>query len=177
MHEQDKLDEARHFFAGMTASIENPSAFRFELSAFLSSARSVLQYALDEAKTRPGGQAWFDAHARGNPVLKFFKDKRDVSIHSQPVIPAATINIAVSDVIHFSEAVLIQRFDDEGNLVSEGAVGSQTPPPVVSPPPAVSRVYNFLDWTGQEDVLQLCRDYVTALEAVVNDGYSRGLLT
>jgi hypothetical protein len=177
VHEQEKLDEAHHFLAGMTRSVEDPRAFRFELSAFLSAARSVLQYALVEAKTMTGGQAWFDAHATGNPVLSFFRDKRNVSIHSGPIVPAATINVSASDVIRFSEAVLIRCLDDEGNLVSERSIGSQAPPPVVSPPPSISRVYNFPDWTGQEDVLQLCRNYVAALEAVVNDGHSRGFLT
>lgn len=177
MHEQDKLDEARHFLVGMMRSVEDPTAFRFELSAFLSSARTVLQYSLLEAKTKTGGQAWYDAHISNNSVLSFFRDKRNVSIHSGPVVPAATINVAASDVIQVSEAVLIRCFDDEGNLVGERAIGSQTPPPVISLPPSVSRVYNFPDWPGQEDVLQLCRDYVAALEVVVNDGYSQGLLT
>jgi hypothetical protein len=177
MHEQEKLNEARHFLAGMMRSVEDPTAFGFELSAFLSSARSVLQYAFDEAKTKTGGQAWYQAHISSNPVLSFFKDKRDMSIHYRPVVPAATINVAASDLIRVSEAVLIRCLDDEGNLVSKRAIGSQTPPSVVSPPPSVSRVYKFPDWPGQEDVPQLCRDYIAALEVVVNDGYSQGLLT
>ena len=151
--------------------------FDSNLSAFLSSARSILQYALEEAKPKNGGRAWYDAHASSKTVLRFFKDKRDISIHSEPVIPASTVNIAATDVIHFSEAVLIRVFDNEGNLISERGIGSQASPPAVSPPPSVSRVYNFPDWTGQEDVLQLCRDYLTALDMVVNDGRSRGFLT
>jgi hypothetical protein len=177
MHEQEKLDEARHFLEGMTRSIEDPVAFRFELSAFLSAARSVLQYAREEAITRTGGQAWFDAHMRRDRVLNFFKDKRDVSVHVRPVVPAATINVTASDVIQFSEAFLLRVFDDEGNLISEKGSGSPAPPPVVSPPSSVSRVYNFPDWSGQEDVLQLCRGYMSALEGVVSDGHSRGFVT
>jgi hypothetical protein len=177
MHEQEKLDEAHHFLTGMTRSVEDPRAFRFELSAFLSSARAVLQYAFDEAGTKPGGGAWYNAHVNSNPLLRFFRDKRNMSIHSRPVVPSAKINVVASDVIHFSEAVLIQHFDDEGNLLGQRSIGSQAPPTVVSPPPSVSRVYNFPDWPGQEDVLQLCQDYVAALEAIVNDGHSRNFLT
>src|SRR5271157_448704 len=177
MHEQNKLDEARHFLAGMTGAVEDPTCFRFELSAFLSSARSVLQYARKEAITKTGGQAWFDTHISNSPVLRFFKDKRDVNIHTQPVVPAATINVAATDVIQFSEGVLLQVFDSEGNLISERGIGSGSPPPVASPLPSTSRVYHFPDWTGQEDVLQLCRDYVTALETVVKVGRSQGFIT
>lgn len=177
MHEQDKLDEAGYFLAGMTESVEDPDALRFELSAFLSSSRCVLQYALEEAKTRPGGQAWFDAYASTDPAIRFFRDKRNLSIHTRPVVPAATINVVAMDVAHFSEAVLIQVFDDKGNLISERASGSPAPPPAASPPPSVSRVYNFPDWPGSEDVLQLCGDYIRALEAIVSEGRSRGFLT
>ncbi len=177
MHEQNKLDEARHFLAGMMAAVDDPTSFRFELSAFLSSARSVLQYAREEATTKTGGQAWFDTHATNNPVLKFFKDKRDINIHVQPIVPAATINVAATDVIHFSEAILLQVFDNEGNLMSERGIGSGSPPPAASPLPSTSRVYHFPDWTGQEDVLQLCHDYVTAMETVLKDGRSQGFTT
>jgi hypothetical protein len=177
VHEQHKLDEAGHFLGGMTRSAEDPKAFQFELSAFLSSARSVMQFALEEAKTKAGGQAWFDAHAIGNPVLSFFKDKRNVNIHQRPVAAPATINVAVTDAVQISEAVSIRDFDEDGKLVSERGTGSRTPAPLVSPPPSVSRVYNFPDWSGREDVLQLCRNYITALEAVVNDGHSQGFLT
>jgi len=177
MHEQIKLDEARHFLAGITAAVDDPTSFRFELSAFLSSARSVLQYAREEATTKTGGQAWFDTHATNSPVLKFFKDKRDVNIHVQPVVPAATINVAATDVIQFSEGILLQVFDSEGNLISERGGGSGSLPPAPSPLPSISRVYHFPDWTGQDDVLQLCHDYVSALETVVNDGRSQGFIT
>jgi hypothetical protein len=177
MYEQDKLDEAGHFLAGMTESVEDPMAFRFELSAFLSSARSVLQYALEEAKTKTGGQAWFDGHASSNQVIRFFRGKRNLSIHTGPIVPAATVNIVATDVIHFSEAVFIQVFDNEGNLISEQSSGSPTSPPVTSPPPSVSRVYNFPDWSGPEDVLQLCDAYIRALEAIVNEGRAQGFLT
>ena len=53
MREQDKIAEADHFLARMNQSPEAPS-FRYELSAFLSASRSALQYALEEAKTKPG---------------------------------------------------------------------------------------------------------------------------
>jgi hypothetical protein len=177
MHEQIKLDEAKHFLTGIIAAVDDPTSFRFELSAFLSAARSVLQYACKEAKTKAGGHAWFANHASNSPVLKFFKDKRDINIHAQPIVPAATINVAASDVIQFSEGVLLHVFDSEGNLISQRASGSGAPPPIPSPLPSTLRVYHFPDWTGQEDVLQLCHDYVTALETVVNDGRSQGFIT
>jgi hypothetical protein len=176
MHDQQKLDEARFFIGAMTTSVEDSMAFRFNLSAFLSAARSVLQYALEETKSKTGGQAWYNAQMVSNPVLRFFKDKRDVNIHERPVDTPATINVTVTDVIGFSDAVLIREFGADGILVTERGLGAATPAVVTCPPPSVSRRYNFPDWTGQEDVLQLCRDYVMAVESVVSDGRSKGFL-
>lgn len=43
MHEEVKLKESKYFVHRMKASIDQPEAFQYELSAFLSAARSVLQ--------------------------------------------------------------------------------------------------------------------------------------
>lgn len=55
MNEKDKLEEARWFYAEMVKRQENRKIFKYNLSAFLSSARSVMQYSLKEAKTKNGG--------------------------------------------------------------------------------------------------------------------------
>src|SRR5207249_2882101 len=60
MHEEGKLQEASHFLGQMRSSLEDPEVFRYNLSAFLSAGRSVAQYALKEAQTKPGGQVWYD---------------------------------------------------------------------------------------------------------------------
>jgi len=44
------------FYSRMLAEIDNPDQFRFNLSALLTASRTVLQYALEEAKTKPKGQ-------------------------------------------------------------------------------------------------------------------------
>jgi ABC-type transport system substrate-binding protein len=57
MNESQKIREAEYFLAQMDRERENAENFGHNLSAFLSSARSVLQYALEEAKPKPGGLA------------------------------------------------------------------------------------------------------------------------
>lgn len=61
MHEQEKLNEAGYFARCMESSTDDPEAFQYELSAFLSAARSVLQYAFEEVKQKPNGQQWYEA--------------------------------------------------------------------------------------------------------------------
>ena len=43
----------------MVATRETRGHFKFNLPAFLCAARSVLRYALKEAKKHAGGQAWY----------------------------------------------------------------------------------------------------------------------
>ena len=62
MHEQEKIKEAEYFFGRMAAEAEQRDNFKYELSAFLSAARSVLLYACKEAEVKPGGKKWYDAY-------------------------------------------------------------------------------------------------------------------
>jgi hypothetical protein len=178
MHEEEKLDEAKHFLSNMANSLNDPKVFRFELSAFLSAARSVLQYSLEDAKTKTGGQAWYDAQVSAKPEIRFFKDKRDTSIHVQPVIPITNMNIEITDVIRISDSVSIKIVDKDGNVVHESTVASSPSTPAITNPPAsISYCYTFPDWTGTEDVLALSSKYLAALNVVVKDGYVKGFLT
>lgn len=60
MNEDQKIEEAQYFLDKLTnPDLEHPG-FSFELSAFLTAARSALQYALEEARLKTGGQAWYD---------------------------------------------------------------------------------------------------------------------
>ena len=176
MHEQEKLEEAGHFFSEMATSLDDPKLFKWKLSAFLAAARSVLQYALREAKKTPAGKAWYDAQVSANAVLKFFKDKRDISVHHKPVIPTTNKNISMTEHLHFSESWSVQVIDVDGKVISESKSSSPPPPPDVGPTVSVSTSYTFPDWPGSEDVVTLATKYLAALEVVVKDGIAKGHL-
>ena len=61
----------------MKAEVNTPENFQYELSAFLSAARSILQYSLKEAQHKSGGQKWYDDYIAGSAILVFFKDKSE----------------------------------------------------------------------------------------------------
>lgn len=176
MHEFEKLDEARYFLTRMTACADQPRAFRYDLSAFLSAARSALQYALDEASGRCG-QAWYDAHVNASAVIKFFRDKRDINIHQQPVVPMASMSTGLTEAIHPSDSLSIKVMDLEGRVIQEGTTPPDPVPTHEPVPPVISYRYSFVDWTGTEDVPSLCLTYLTAIEAVVKDGVAKSYLT
>ena len=69
MHELDKIKEAKYFLSQILHEKENFENFKYNLSAFISSARSVLQYALEEAKIKNGGQLWYDGQIKGTKMV------------------------------------------------------------------------------------------------------------
>jgi hypothetical protein len=177
VHEQEKLNEAKYFLERMEASIDNPGALQYDLSAFLSAARSVLQYALEEAKQKPNGQRWYDAQVSGNAVLKFFKDKRDLNIHAEPVRPARHIGVALTEHINISDSIRIE-IQREGGAKEIREHVEEPPAPAPRESSAEVKIrYVFVDWVGPEDIINLSQKYLAALETFVKAGISAGVIS
>lgn len=178
MNEQHKLTEARYFLSRLGSLSSDSQKFSFYLSAFLSAARSVLQYAFEEAKTKPGGQAWYDNHVRQHPSMRYFKCKRDISIHVKPVVPNTHINadpLTASPSIHAS--LILQRIDHDGNVIEEWSESSSAPVTTTPSSSSASVSYRFDDWAGPEDIETLCHQYFAAVEAVIKDGHAKTFLS
>jgi hypothetical protein len=177
MDEQAKIEEARYFLGQICATVNHRDQFNHNLSAFLSAARSCLQYAHKEASAKPGGQAWYDGQVAGKPVAKFFKDKRDINIHVKPVKPSAKIAVSLSDHLFVSDSVsfIIQRKD--GTIEMPALQPAPPPPPApTEPAPSVQYQYFFQDWLGHEDVITACELYINEVQAIVSDGNANGFV-
>jgi hypothetical protein len=141
----------------------------------------VLQYGLLEAQATPGGRAWYDAYVAAHPILAFFKDKRDISIHRAQVRPAAHVAVTVTDTVVLSDSLTIEVRDPKGNLVERR--GDVASPSAASPPRerlgSASTVYSyrFADWPGGNDVVALSTQYLAELRGFIADGQARGYLT
>jgi DNA-directed RNA polymerase sigma subunit (sigma70/sigma32) len=68
MNEQYKIGESKFFLARMKEAASTPVAFQYYLSAFLSAAQSVIQYAREESSSK-GRKQWYDEAVAGNKVL------------------------------------------------------------------------------------------------------------
>jgi len=155
MHKRSKLKEARDFLGRMHAERDNPDSFARELSAFLTASRSVLQYAHKEAVPKHGGQRWYD-QAIANPLLAYFKDLRDDNIHALPVRPLTKTQTVRAGFLNIGD-------DDDEMLIPY-------------PHDTIVYRYEFQDRAG-EDVLDLCQQYLCALEDLVDNGVSAGWIT
>ena len=68
MNERYKIGETKFFLARMEESLHDPETFRYYLSAFLTAARTVTQYAREESRAK-GRQQWYEETIAGNDVL------------------------------------------------------------------------------------------------------------
>lgn len=109
--------------------------------------------------------------------MKFFRTKRDISIHQQPVVPTTSVKMAITVVVHSSISLSLKVIDSKGRVVRDATTTPEPAPPPESRPPVVTYCHTFADWKGHEDIVTLCSNYLAAIEALVNDGIARAYLT
>jgi hypothetical protein len=180
MHEQAKIAEAEYFLSRMRGELDQPEPFRYDLSAFLSAARSALQYARKEAGTKAGGTTWYDSKMGADSTLAFFRDKRDFSIHRYPVVPQTRITVAIQDTIHLSQSVSFVLTDADGNVIQSGSTAapqSPLPAPRSCTTCTTTYDYSFPDWPVPHRLEDLCVAYLAAIKQIVAEGVSKGFVT
>jgi hypothetical protein len=178
MYERKKFKEAKHFYSKMIEEQEHREIFEYNLSAFLSSARSILLYALREAETKPGGKQWYDNCISSSPILKFFRVERDINIHEEPIQPLAHSKIGSTGTIRPLGSISIIARDKDGNIKQQYSSDKSDPIQKESKAPEFKETkYRFNKWGGSEDVLTLCRMYVQELKNVIKDGLNKGFIT
>ena len=178
MYERKKFKEMKHFYSKMIEEQEHRENFVYNLSAFLSSARSILQYALLEAETKPGGKWWYDNRISSSPIIKFFKDKRDINIHEEPINPLVYFKKIIKGMLRLSGSLSLIAYDKEGNIIQQYSSDKPDPTQKESQSQEVREIkYNFKNWGGSDDVLTLCQSYIQELENVIKDGLNKGFIT
>ena len=180
MHEGEKLEEAKYFYSKMIEEKEDRDNFRYNLSAFLSAARSVLQYALEEARPKRGGLQWYNDCVSTSTISQFFRDKRDISIHTDPIRPRVDYDLTIKDTLHLSESLSIVVRDKYGNIKHQYSSGEakRKPKPKQPGTPATLKIkHKFDDWSGSQDILTLCQMYIQELEDIIKDGIRQGFIT
>ena len=196
MFEEEKLNEARYFYGRMIAKQGDSTIFKYYLSAFLSAARSALQYLLREANQKPGGMKWYSEFVALSPVMRYLKDKRDTNIHQEPVhlkkgvivhAPAAKVRVIGPETSSPEEKIQIQEqigsiifkafsgqslTTEERQLVEKCSFKHED-----SGEGNVELIYRFGDWSGSEDVLTLCDHYLTKVVSLLTEGKIKNFIT
>ena len=177
MNERDKLDEAQYFYGQMLDSLSDVRVFRYNFSAFLTAARSAMQYALCEA-TKAGHQDWYDDQVATSLILKFFKSLRDANIHVKPPGLCKSVTVHAAGAVAFAGHLTMQHLDPEGNPVGRPASANGQAPIRLEPKPAqVEHGYTLQEWSGKEDLPSLCRAYLDEVTRFVEAGIAKGYIT
>jgi hypothetical protein len=184
MHEDSKIEEAEYFLTGIANAANDPTATRYQASAFLTAARSVLQYAREEAMVKAGGQQWYDNAVVRDPVVKFLKDHRDINVHERPLPMRTHISIEVpAGVLTFQStlaATIIRGAtgEQEHRVLTDPVSGGAPPVPVsLQADGKRTYAYEFKDRPGSDDLLTLCKRYLDEIKRIVTDGRAGGFLT
>jgi hypothetical protein len=175
MHEKKKFKEAVFHFDEMKKNASNPTAFEFCLSAFLSASRSVLQYARAELEKNSERLKWYDSYFSKHPILKFFRDKRNTNIHRTPVTPLTGLNY--KGKISFTLYGYANDNAQKVNTPHNNAFSEQKPTNSNIDAKFMGYTYKFDDWTGSEDVILLCQQYIKELSDFILEAQRKGYIT
>jgi hypothetical protein len=176
LHERQKHEEASYFLEQMKACKAPGREFGFLLSAFLSAARSVMQYAHTEAVTKDGGQPWYDREMQ-DLKLEYFRDKRDFNVHEQPIPLTATLTVSEHFNIRLSETVDVTITREDGSAETRRSAGSPLEVSLPGSPNSACFRYVFQDWFGDGDVIELCDDYLKKLDRLIIEGVKLGFIS
>jgi hypothetical protein len=172
-----KLTEAQYFLGQMVASEARREEFMYNLSAFASAARSVMQYAHRDTQADAAAKRWYDTQCQSFPSLKFFKDKRDLNVHTEPLTASLAVTQHFADTVHVSDSLSWTLKDQAGHVIRAGqAPPAPKPAPPTDPPLPPEFRYYFADWPLKEDVVSLCTKYLDDIVAMIEDGEQKGLL-
>lgn len=95
-----KLEESRYFLARTRENINNPEYFSFNLSAFLSSSRSVTWVMQKEFLGSNGFDKWYENKQRQmDHEFKFFKDERNVTVKERTIMPNKKVSVNIYEKI------------------------------------------------------------------------------
>ena len=177
---EDHKIEAQYFLNRLSDPQLEIREFSFELSAFLTAARSALQYALEEARLKSGGQAWYEDQVKAAKALKFFKEKRDVSVHAEPIIPKKFLNIQMEEKLGIGDFYSIEIINPDGTVVPDAPLETTTQqytPEITRAASSASVTYHFSDWPGQESVAELCAEYLQQVRDIIHSGRALGFIS
>jgi hypothetical protein len=176
---QQKYDETEYFLEMMKKKIEDRQKFKYNLSAFLSAARSVTFVLQNDFSKNPKFLEWYNRKQEQmikDKLFKFFKDKRDFVIHKKGTIDtraeiSTTINLSMAASVSF-EAIVIKA---DGTIENEKYSEPPTKPRLTPKPnDAEETKWFFKDWfETDEDAIAMCVRYIKELKIIVDEAESK----
>lgn len=189
---EDKLDEARYFLERMEATCAERRAFKCNLSAFLTAARSVRDVMYREFRDVLGFKNWWDSKLEWKPLQEneqtddpirdlnsFFHQSRNLTVHQRGVQPRGEIDVGANETVSVGAGNFIHtEFDADGSEIKPGTVRSK-PSSGSALENIPAREETAVEWNwhfasipesaGTSDVVTLCSRYLERLGRFVSE--------
>lgn len=177
---REKLNETLYFLKQMEAKQPERDNFKFNLSAFLSAARSITLIMQKEFSKVPDFNNWYEGIAIGkDEEMKFFNRKRILTIHQKPVKPRARVDVNICvptaniTINAYSPTVITTKADEIiGQRVEPEQISSKatsTSDKSISMGESVTTWRWYFEEFPDMDVLTLCKEHSKKLEALVSE--------
>jgi hypothetical protein len=151
----------------MRKSTLDRKVFIFSLDAFLSTSRSVTFVLQKEFADNPKFQSWYGQkrdEMKKDPLMKFFVDMRDVSIHERSPQTEAVVTTSFTETLSISDSVSLTLTHPNGTkeVFEPKHSDAQGEQPTPKESPAV-QCYYFFSQNNDNDVVSLCAQYYEKL--------------
>jgi hypothetical protein len=177
---RDKLNEAYHFLEQLKEKQSERDVFRYNLSAFLSAARSVTLVMKKEFNKAPGFKEWYEkaeGAMKKDTDMKLFVEKRNITLKESPAKPKARVDVIIEvptanlTINTFPPTVIITKAD--GTV--ERSVEPETTPSPITPVPDETKTEGktitkwrwFFEELPDKDVTTACEEHIKKLESIV----------
>ena len=183
MDTSQKYNEAEYFLEMMKDNDENRQRFEYNLSAFLSAARSVTFVLQKESSKNPEFDEWYckkQMQMKRDKLFKFLKKKRDSGIHKKIIKPRAEISTTIPPVTgatSISVETIVRKADGtiKDYEYSESPVKSKITPKQDNTEITEYKWF-FSDCPNEYrtvDVITLCEKYLNDLKLIVEEAESK----
>ena len=196
MNENTKLKEANYFLDKMRKVKANYEEFVFNLSAFISSARSVMQYMEAETKAK-NNSSWYEKKMLGSDILRFFRSNRDLNIHVVPIrlqkgmeVPIlnlsptiASTSISSSGGVIFTTIPLSSSSSSSSSRQVDQSIDNYKFDPNWYATVSINEHFKQSDKDlcmkicQKYNVLTFCENYIYELNTIVDEGIDEGYIT
>lgn len=163
---RDKLNEAGFFLCKMSGAADDRDAFRFNLSAFLSAARSVTWVMQKQYAHSQSFSEWLtkkQAEMSANGLMQYFVEQRNQVTKQRAITSSFPVNIYFDQ--EENKALSIYFIDGTGKTAQPLNIDRV-------PMNAPGCLYYFKDFP-EKDAVSLCQDYLNEVERIVSDWESR----
>jgi len=148
----------------MNYVFEDDDSFSYNLSAFLSAARSITWSMQEQYKHRQNFDEWYrqkQIKMSADPELRYLNEVRVEDVHRKPVLTGATRERSIP-----ADISLVER----GTSVAEQAKEVEPKPPTQRRSKTVRR---FFPKFGQVDVIAFCENQLAKLAKIVEECENR----